>query len=35
MYPSNFLFKENILYFIVSNVSTYEQAYFEAFWLVK
>ena len=35
MYPSSFLFKENILCFLVSNMSTYEQAYFEAFWLEK
>lgn len=35
MYPSNFLFKDNILYSLVSNVCTYEQAYFKAFKLVK
>lgn len=35
MYPSNFLFKESILYFLVSKMSTYEQAYFKAFRWVK
>lgn len=35
MYPSNFLFKENILYFLVSNMSTSEQAHFKAFRLLK